>query len=95
MTAGKDRQLSPTHTMIIEVQSTVDINDVETEVFFQFDYIPVDRGSHDHYGQQNEPDVESRMEFYTAIDSDGMEVDVLPRHIEAATELAWQQVSEN
>jgi len=95
MTAGKDRQFSPTKSMTIEVQSTADINDVEVELFFEFDYIRGEKGSRDYYGQQNEPDTESRMDFCCAIDSDGMEIDVLPRHIDAATELAWQQVSED
>lgn len=79
----------------IQVQSYAELDDIEHELIFEFEYTPTEKGSRGFYGEQIEPDTHGRMEFYTAIDSDGMEVDVLPRHIEVATELAWQQVSED
>jgi hypothetical protein len=79
----------------IQVQSYAALDDIEYELTFEFEYYPAERGSRDYYGVQIEPDTHGRMEFYCAIDEDGMEVDVLPRHIEAATELAWQQVSDD
>jgi hypothetical protein len=79
----------------IQVQSYAELDDIEHELTFEFEYTPTEKGSRGFYGEQIEPDTHGRMDFYNAIDSDGMEVDVLPRHIEAATDLAWQQVSED
>ena len=79
----------------IQVKSYAELDDIEYELTFEFEYTPTEKGSRGFYGEQIEPDTHGRMDFYTAIDSDGMEVDVLPRHIEAATDLAWQQVSED
>ena len=79
----------------IQVQSYAELDDIEYELTFEFEYTPTEKGSRGFYGEQIEPDTHGQMEFYTAIDSDGMEVDVLPRHIDAATELAWQQVSDD
>jgi hypothetical protein len=95
MTAGKDRHNIPLNMRTIQVQSYAELDDIEYELTFEFEYTPSEKGSRGFYGEQIEPDTHGRMDFNTAIDSDGMEVDVLPRHIEAATDLAWQQVSED
>lgn len=95
MTAGKDRHNIPEHMRTIQVQSYAALDDIEYELTFEFEYTPSEKGSRGFYGEQIEPDTNGRMEFYCATDDDGMEVDVLPRHIDAATELAWQQVSED
>lgn len=79
----------------IQVQSYAALDDIEMELTFEFEYYPAEQGSRDYYGVQIEPDTHGRMEFYCAIDDDGMEVDVIQRHIDAATELAWQQVSDD
>jgi hypothetical protein len=79
----------------IDVQHTVEINEVEKELTFQFEYFPEERGSRDYYGQQMEPDSPGYMDFYCAIDEEAMEIDVLPRDIDAARELAWQQVADD
>jgi hypothetical protein len=77
----------------VQVQSYAEVDDIEHELTFEFEYTPAEKGSRDFYGQQNEPDTHGRMEFYCATDQDGMEVEVIERHIEAARELAWQEVA--
>ena len=96
MTGRKDCHLNfPEHMRTIQVQSYACLDDIEYELTFEFEYFPAERGSRDYFGVQLEPDSPGRMEFYCATNDDGMEVDVLPRHIAAAEELAWQQVSED
>jgi hypothetical protein len=80
-------------TRLIQVQSFAQLDEVEMELCFEFEFTPAERGSRGFYGEQIEPDTHGEMEFYCATDSDGMEVEVIQRHIEAARELAWQEVA--
>jgi hypothetical protein len=82
--------MSTTSSTEVEIQMGVEINEIEKELTFQFEYIPCSKGSRDFYGQQNEPDTEDRMEFLAALDEDGEEIDVSNRDIECAREQAFE-----
>lgn len=78
--------------MTIRVQSTTEINEVEQEVTFEFDYSPAEQGSRDCYGQQNEPDTCESMRFYAAYDEKGEEIEVPSEDVDVARDLAFQEV---
>jgi len=78
--------------MTIRVQSTVEINEIERELTFEFEYTPAERGSCDYYGQQMEPDAEENMRFYAAYDENGEEVEVPSEDVDAASEFAFEEV---
>jgi len=80
-------------TRLVQVQSFVELNEVELELCFEFEFTPAERGSRGFYGEQIEPDTHGEMEFYSATNEDGMEIDVTQKDIEAARELAWQEVA--
>jgi len=80
-------------TRLVQVQSFVELHEVEMEFCFEFEFTPAERGSRGFYGEQIEPDTHGEMEFYSATDEDGMEIDVTQKDIEAARELAWQEVA--
>ena len=84
---------STSTTRLVQVQSFAQLDEVEMELCFEFEYTPAEKGSRDFYGQAMEPDTHGRMEFYCATDQDGEEIDVIQRHIDAAAELAWQEVA--
>jgi len=82
--------------MIIQVQSIVEINEIQKELTFEFEYSPAEKGSRGYYGEQIEPDVESEMEFFAAYDEDGEEIEITCKdEIECARQLAWQEVCED
>ena len=79
--------------MTIRVQSNVEINEVEQEITFEFDYSPAEQGSRDYYGQQNEPDTCENMRFYAAYDQNGEEIEITcKQEIECAREMAFEEV---
>lgn len=81
-------------TRLVQVQSFAQLDEVEMELCFEFEYIPAEKGSRDFYGQAMEPDTHGRMEFYCATDQDGEEIEITcKQEIDAAAELAWQEVT--
>ena len=79
--------------MTIRVQSTAEINEVERELTFEFEYHPAEKGSRDYYGQQIEPDIHERLDFCTAYDEDGQEIETLfPEDIDTARNLALDEI---
>ena len=87
--------MSTTSTTEVEIQMGVEMNEIEKELTFQFEYIPSSKGSRDFYGQQNEPDTEDRMEFLVALDEDGQEFEISNQDIECARERAFNYIYNN
>ena len=81
-------------TRIIHIPLNVEINEIQQELTFEFEFTPSCKGSRDFYGQENEPDTSEEMEFLAAYDDDGKEIEIAcKQEIECARELAWQEVS--
>ena len=68
---------------------------VEKELCFEFDYSPAERGSRDHYGAQMEPDYDGHLEFISATDDDGQEVEVSSEDIASAEYKAYEQICDD
>ena len=78
----------------VQVVMNVEMNEIEKELIFEFEYSPAEKGSFGDYGQQMEPDIEDSMEFYAAYDESGVEIEIsCKQEIECAREMAWQQIA--
>lgn len=79
--------------MKIQVVSTAEINEVEVELVFEFEYTPAEKGSHGFYGEQIEPDIDESIEFVAAYNKDGEEIqNLFSEDIDRAMDLALQEV---
>ena len=79
---------------IIHIPFNVEINEIQQELTFEFEFTPAERGSRGFYGEQIEPDTNDEMEFLAAYDEDGEEIEITcKQEIECACERAWQEVA--